>query len=574
MDSVSHASVVNSNDKDENFKDEDEEELSEDAIQYYKLMGITIPPSKPPLSTRANNDSFLNGKNSEKDNLYQITGIAMTMKYIVLVSNCDHPQDKMVVKAIVDRVFKKINKYVNSFNGDSYLSKNINQNSDTSKITNLPPMVDYLLNISNEIYNESQGRYDISFYPLFQLWKSCLINENRIPNSKEIEIASKLVGWKENFDYEYSPEGSTLTKKNKDSKIDFGSIAKGLAIDLILYGIKKAGFNNIYVDWGSDIKCVGKHPKRSWVTSILKPPSLSYLFKIWKLKWKLNLSAYLLVFPFDYGCPLSLCTSGDYVQNHQFGYYHIMDVKISKLMQSTDTSISSVSIVCDSCTVSDALSTTAMTFECAADAKEWLESVRCKYSISSYHIYSRKGGILSSVNDDPKILNENNDIKFENFFNKKSPVVTVDLTNNNKHSVDIQVINTKHKTVSVSGKSTQSNEWEQLGIQLFNPKVCSLRPLMFTFFVSDIDQFSSRSVSQLGITLPKFDNFPHTAFFTFQIVMTFKIVVGKKQIYECLSLVTSQFLEKTVLRRDLSTLRNELSSLQNVLGSSKSMNNT
>ena len=76
-----------------------------------------------------------------------------------------------------------------------------------------------------------------------------------------------------------------------------------------------------------------------------------------------------------------------------------MNLKEQKMMQSSEESIASVSIVCENCMIGDAVATTAMTFSSVKESKEWIESVRLKYSIFSYYIYSRKEGLVFSPPD-------------------------------------------------------------------------------------------------------------------------------------------------------------------------------
>jgi hypothetical protein len=77
-----------------------------------------------------------------------------------------------------------------------------------------------------------------------------------------------------------SKDGKTLTKAHDEAGLDLGGIAKGWAIDKCVEALVAAGFKDIYMEWGGDVRVKGHHPTgRRWFVTITEPPSLSALRK-------------------------------------------------------------------------------------------------------------------------------------------------------------------------------------------------------------------------------------------------------------------------------------------------------
>jgi thiamine biosynthesis lipoprotein len=121
-------------------------------------------------------------------------------------------------------------------------------------------------------------------------------------------------------------------------RIDLGGIAKGYAVDNGIQILKEQGVTNALVTAGGDTRLLGDRRGRDWVVGIRDPRD--------KAK-----QAVLL--------PLSntaMSTSGDYeryFEDNGKRYHHILSPKTGK----SATGVQSVSIISNSSTANDALST-------------------------------------------------------------------------------------------------------------------------------------------------------------------------------------------------------------------------
>jgi len=113
----------------------------------------------------------------------------------------------------------------------------------------------------------TKGAFDITFDPLWELWKQCE-KENRLPTENEIRIAKENVGYKK---ITLSPDGRKIKFSSKDIKINLGGIAKGLALLNCKAAAKNTGTGNFMVNLGGDILALGNGKGDGWVVAIQDP---------------------------------------------------------------------------------------------------------------------------------------------------------------------------------------------------------------------------------------------------------------------------------------------------------------
>lgn len=115
-----------------------------------------------------------------------------------------------------------------------------------------------------------------------------------------------------------------VKKTNSNTSIDLGGIAKGHCVDKLLERINEAGYSDVFVDWGSEIRAVGqvssniqsfvisKHPdNRPWRIAVMEPPSISDMFTRWKNETNQPLTDRLATMNVR---NQAIATSGDYMQ--------------------------------------------------------------------------------------------------------------------------------------------------------------------------------------------------------------------------------------------------------------------
>jgi len=172
----------------------------------------------------------------------------------------------------------------------------------------------------------SQGKFDITIYPLSSLWD---FNNAVIPSRDEIAEALK------NIDYQsIEIKGNKVNLNGK--QIDLGGIAKGYIADRLLEYFKEKDISEGIIDLGGNIVVFGE---RDYNIGIKKPFSNNELAATVKLRNK------------------SVVTSGiyeRYIQSASFLYHHILDPETG---YSCNTDLCSATIIADSSMQADAYST-------------------------------------------------------------------------------------------------------------------------------------------------------------------------------------------------------------------------
>lgn len=292
-----------------------------------------------------------------KVNIFE--GSAMTMHYKIIVGKDLDVAQKKCIQNIIQETFAEIDSIYNKWNPESEIFKinRLKKNSVfpiSNKLQNFLEKTEKLVTLSN-------GLFDPTIEPVQQLWKEALKN-NEIPSHEFIEMRMQAVG----FDKIHYGNGF-IYKDHDDTSLDLGGIAKGYAVDLLVERLNDSGFSSLFVEWGGEIKALGKHPdNRPWHIFISHFKNISRESAIAHLDLKDE----------------AIATSGDYLQNWTVGsdekttYFHIVHPKTGSLLKIDSKSIASASVVAKNCFVADAMATTLMLFGNEKDAIAWIEKLK------------------------------------------------------------------------------------------------------------------------------------------------------------------------------------------------------
>lgn len=184
-----------------------------------------------------------------------------------------------------------------------------------------------------EITNKTGNNYDLTIYPLSELWD---YKNKTVPDKYKIQEAKNLVGIENVL-----ISDCKVTLLN-NSKIDVSSLAKGYIADKVIELLKNNGIKNALIDAGGNIKVTGSPNKKNDSFKIgIKDPgkkeaeSLGYL----NLKDK------------------SIVTSGIYERNFTYEdktYHHIIDPWTG---YPSESDVVSASVICENSMIADAYAT-------------------------------------------------------------------------------------------------------------------------------------------------------------------------------------------------------------------------
>ncbi|MCD8301157.1 MAG: FAD:protein FMN transferase [Clostridiales bacterium] len=196
-----------------------------------------------------------------------------------------------------------------------------------------------LIKRSLEIWEETGGLFDISIYPVMELWgfttgDYAVPEEEVLAGTLELVDAGRIILSEE--------DDATCLSMDEGMEIDLGGMVKGYADDRVSEIFEKYGVEKGIINLGGDVSVVGTRPDGTqWRVGIVDPNDTdSYL-------GGLALS------------DTSVVTSGGYeryFEDEDTGerYHHIIDPRTG---YSAYNGLISVSVVGDDATLADALST-------------------------------------------------------------------------------------------------------------------------------------------------------------------------------------------------------------------------
>ena len=163
--------------------------------------------------------------------------------------------------------FTRIDKSLSGYDSTSIVSL-INKGENPP----LDPLFIECFNISKEVWNATEGAFDISAAPFFQMWGFGFGNREKISQEK-IDSTMQIVGMdKLSIVYDSTSGQSFLKKADPRMQVNFNAIAQGYTCDYICGKLEKMGITNYLLEVGGEIMCKGVNAKgKEWGIAIDKP---------------------------------------------------------------------------------------------------------------------------------------------------------------------------------------------------------------------------------------------------------------------------------------------------------------
>jgi thiamine biosynthesis lipoprotein len=298
-------------------------------------------------------------------------GNIMTMDYAIIIGGKLATAERHKAKQNIDNIFREVNAIYNKWNPESELSR-LNQ-MKAGEQKSISEELHRLLVLTDQIVTISEGRFDPTIEPVQQLWKKYLL-EGKEPPAEELAAVSPAVGWdKIHF------TKNSFTKDHDLTSIDLGGIAKGYAVDLLVESLHNAGFSNLLVEWGGEVRGLGQHPdKRNWTVVIAGFEETTIQNPLGQIELQDN----------------AVATSGDYIQKWSVDngttYFHVIDPKHHRPLAVSAQSIASATVTANSCALADGLATAALSFDNIEEAENWTEQVQKRGIDAHFHLFSHR----------------------------------------------------------------------------------------------------------------------------------------------------------------------------------------
>ncbi|MCJ7774002.1 MAG: FAD:protein FMN transferase, partial [Desulfobacterales bacterium] len=219
------------------------------------------------------------------------------------------------LKIQIKERLEKINVSMSTYMPDSEISK-FNSMRETDKNFYVSDDFLYVAQVGKKIYTITKGAWDGTVMPLVELWGFTNLGSDiyemrtDIPDDKIIRKILTGIGFEK---IEISEQGY-LKKQDASVSIDFGSIAKGYAVDQVANLIRSMSFNNFLVEIGGEVYASGcRLDGRNWRVGVNTPQKDSPNNMVYEI---VNITN------------KALATSGDYRNFFEVNgkyYSHILD---------------------------------------------------------------------------------------------------------------------------------------------------------------------------------------------------------------------------------------------------------
>lgn len=247
------------------------------------------------------------------------------------------PMDGKDVETTIKNELDTIDRTLSNYRPDSIIEKfNSNENTDNQEVGN---EIVSLVRIAQTVHQASQGCFDLTIKPLFELW-GFRGDELTIPNDTAIlkTLSQTGMGKLEVVDETH------LRKRQANLKVDLSSIAQGYSVGKISRALEQKGIKNYLVEIGGELKTLGHKPDlQAWRIAVERPlPGEQVMQKI-------------ITMPKE--SPMAVMTSGTY--RHYFDhegkrYSHILDARTGRPVTHN---LVSITIIHDDPTIADAWDT-------------------------------------------------------------------------------------------------------------------------------------------------------------------------------------------------------------------------
>ncbi len=218
------------------------------------------------LTTLAITGMLLCNSCSKRAEYLRITGLAQGSTYQITYAQTDHNHRQISTGAIevqelVEAGFERINNSVSGYHKGSVLSRiNRNETTQTDSIFR------DIFRISYQIWQETQGRFDPSGAPLYDLWGFGFQQREQV-SDRHIDSLLSFIG----MDL-FHLEGEQLIKAHPNARLNFNAIAQGYTCDYLARILDSLQIRDYLIEVGGEVLAKGLNPQgKAWRIGIDRP---------------------------------------------------------------------------------------------------------------------------------------------------------------------------------------------------------------------------------------------------------------------------------------------------------------
>ncbi|MBQ1708106.1 MAG: FAD:protein FMN transferase [Bacteroidales bacterium] len=201
----------------------------------------------------------------EKSGRYvRIEGFAQGGTYHVICSPV-RGVGQQALRAAIDSRLQAIDFSLSGYNKGSLLSR-LNAGEDLP----LDSLFIECFTISKAVWAETDGAFDPSAAPLFDLWGFGFTNKERVTD-RAVDSVRAFVGM-DRLRLETREDGTHLVREDPRMKLNFNAVAQGYSCDVVARYLDSLGCRAYLVDIGREIICKGLNESgTAWRIGLDKP---------------------------------------------------------------------------------------------------------------------------------------------------------------------------------------------------------------------------------------------------------------------------------------------------------------
>jgi thiamine biosynthesis lipoprotein len=300
------------------------------------------------------------------DSVFHINGIAQGTTYHISY----WAADSLVSKADIEEVLAELDSSLSIYKPYSL----INKFNDSPNGIKVDEHLSTVVKKSLEIYHDTEGRFDITVYPLVNIWGFGNHTITSLPDSTQIKALMPCIG-----SDKLKFVNTTLNKTSPCVKIDVNGIAQGYSVDVLAKLLVAKGIRNYLVEIGGELIAAGRKPNGEGMKiGIEAPPANSFEEPI--------ISKTIII------TDAAVTTSGNYrkyIEDGKQKIIHLIDPKTGYPIKSETVS---VTVVAKDAITADGYDNPLM----AMNVKEAIAFADRK-GLTAYFIYHKPNGKLADT---------------------------------------------------------------------------------------------------------------------------------------------------------------------------------
>lgn len=237
----------------------------------------------------------------------------------------------------IEQTLLRVNKSLSTWDQESWISR---FNADTENLSRQELDTDFatVMAVSEQVFQQSHGAFNPSLAPLISLWGFDRDPDDAWPTEQQVALAQANSNFA-SLRFVATPE-PTLQRTQAGVQVNFSAIAKGYAVDELVRLLQGAGYSDLLVDIGGELRALGANDGVPWRVGIERPDQEGVV-----VQEVITLQ------------DQAIATSGDYRNYRTKGgkrFSHILDPRTGYPIEH---SVASVSVRASSAMVADAWAT-------------------------------------------------------------------------------------------------------------------------------------------------------------------------------------------------------------------------